>query len=504
MPWFSLVRKSRKHRFRPRKWSLWTTMTVVTMLLVGLLQSPSFATETAKHYDELEFPPLPELQFPDYEHFTLDNGMDVYLMEDRELPLVSGRALIHTGDRFEPANKVGLASLTGEVMRTGGTKTHTPDELNQLLEQRAASVETSIGTTAGSAHFSALSEDLEQVFDIFVEVLREPTFAPDKLEVAKTQRRGNISRRNDDPNDIASREFRKLIYGSSNPYARTTEYTTINNITRDDLVDFYQKYYHPNNTILGIVGDFDAAEMRSLLQAKLGDWSANPNLDLPAKPNVSQAHQSGIYMVDRPQLTQSYVQLGHLGGQLSNPDYAALDVMNGVLNGFGGRLFNEVRSDRGLAYSVYAAWSARYDYPGMFIAGGQTRSEATVPFINVVRQEIERLRQEPITTDELNYAKDSTLNSFIFNFEDPSQTLSRLMRYDYYDYPEDFIFQYRREVENTTIEDVQRVAQEYLNPDQLVTLVVGSLEAIEPPLTALPNSDKVTSIDVSIPEPPSS
>lgn len=466
------------------------------MLLVVLLGLPSMAA-TAQHYDGLKFAPLPEIKLPKYERFVLDNGMIVYLLEDRELPLVGGTALIRTGDRFESADKVGLAGLTGTVMRTGGTTKHSPDELNQLLEQRAASVEAGIGTTSGSASFNALSEDLPTVFELFSEVLRTPNFAPQQLELAKTQVRGGIARRNDDPKDIAGREFQKLIYGDTSPYARTVEYATIDNISREDLVGFYQKYFHPNNIILGIVGDFNSAQMRSLIQKNLGDWKANPNLIKPTLPTVSQAKTGGIFVVNQPQLTQSYVQIGHLGGKLDSPDYAALDVLSGVLSGFGGRLFNSVRSRQGLAYSVYGEWSPNYDYPGTFLAGGQTRSDATVPFIKAIGAEIESLKAKPVTPAELAFAKDSTLNSFVFNFEDPAQTLSRLMRYEYYGYPADFIFRYEKGVKATTAADVQRVAKTYLKPENLVTLVVGNTTAIQPPLNQL--ATQVTPIDVTIP-----
>ena len=147
--------------------------------------------------------------------------------------------------------------------------------------------------------------------------------------------------------------------------------------------------------------------------------------------------------------------------------------MNGVMNGFGGRLFNEIRSRQGLAYSVYGVWSPRFDYPGMFISGGQTRSDATVQFVNAVKKEIKRIQNRPITAQELAFAKESTLNSFVFNFQDPAQTLSRLMRYEYYGYPKDFLFTYQKQVENTTVQDVQRVAKEHLKLDDLVFLVVG-------------------------------
>ncbi|WP_446374584.1 M16 family metallopeptidase [Coleofasciculus sp. E2-BRE-01] len=484
------------NRFRRKAWR-WCGLLVATMLLVVVSRTPAVAA-TAKHYTELTFPPLSEIQIPEYTRYQLDNGIVVYLMEDHELPLVSGTAMIRTGDRLEPADQVGLANITGEVLRTGGTTEHSPDELNQLLEQRAASVETGISTSSGSASFNALSEDVDMVFDLFAEVIQKPAFAEDKLELAKKQQAGQIARRNDDPKDIASREFTKLIYGNQSPYARTIEYETLANISRDDVVEFYQNYFHPERMILGIVGDFDSDEMRSRIQEKFGNW--NPPSPPPeiTVPSASQAKEEGLFVVDQDQLTQSYVYLGHIGGEFDNPDYPALDVMNQILNGFGGRLFNEVRSRQGLAYSVYGFWSPRHDYPGMFVAGGQTRSEATVSLIQAIRSEIEKIRTTPVTPDELESAKDQVLNSFVFNFQDPSQTLSRLMRYEYYGYPEDFLFRYQQKVKETTIEDVQRVAQKYLQPNQLVTLVVGNTDAIQPPLTSLSNN--VTSLDITIPE----
>ncbi|TAF10241.1 MAG: insulinase family protein [Nostocales cyanobacterium] len=472
----------------------------ISALVVAFLLTFNFswvATAAAKHYSDLQFTPLSEIKLPKYERFVLDNGLVVYLMEDHELPLVTGTTLIKTGSRGEPGDKIGLGDIVGSLMRTGGTLNHSADQLNEVLEQKAASVETDIAETAGSASFESLSEDLETVFGLFAEVLREPAFAQEKLDLIKTQAKGAIARRNDDPGDIASREFRKLIYGQNSPYARTVEYATLDKITREDVLKFYQQYFHPNNMILGIVGDFNAKQMRSLIQTQLGDWKPNPTIAKTQLPQVSPANLGGVFFVNQPQLTQSNILMGHLGGKFDSPDYAALDVMNGVLNGFGGRLFNEVRSRQGLAYSVYGSWSPRFDYPGMLIAGGQTRSDATVQFVKALQMEINRIKTQPVTPKELNYAKESTLNSFVFNFQDPSQTLSRLMRYEYYGYPADFLFRYQKAVTTTTIADVQRVAKKYLKPENLVTLVVGNQTAIKPPLTQL--AAKVTPIDVTIP-----
>ena len=480
------------------KYLRWLSLICITIVSVLTLRVPAIA-QTPRHYTELEFPPLPEITIPEYERYKLDNGMVVYLMEDHRLPLINGTAIIRAGSRLEPSDKVGLAEITGIVMRTGGTRDHSPKELNELLEQRAAQVETSISTASGKASFNTLTEDLEIVFSLFGEVIREPAFTPEQLALVKTQYKGAIARRNDNPKDIASREFRKLVYGETSPYARTEEYSTINNISREDVITFYQDYVRPDRMILGIVGDFDSKAMKNLINKTLGDWKAltpKPNITIPS---VQQKYTQGLFLVNQPQLTQSSILVGHLGGEFNSPDYPALSVLNGVVNGFGGRLFNELRSRQGLAYSVYGYWSAAYDYSGMFYGGGQTRSETTVPFLDSFMREIERIRTTPITEEELFEAKESILNSFVFKFENPSQTLSRMMTYEYYGYPKDFIFNYQQEVKATTIEDLQRVAQKYLIPEKMVTLVVGNEEAIKPSLSHLGKT--IITIDITIPKP---
>jgi zinc protease len=411
----------------------WLGLSVLTLTLI-LINRPIAIAEGAKNYTELQFPPLGEVQVPKYDRYQLENGMVVYLMEDHQLPLVSGSAIIHAGSRWEPPDRIGLAEITGELLRSGGTKQHSVDELNNLLEQRAATIETNISTVAGGANFNSLTEDLDTVFSLFAEVLRSPNFEEKQFELEKKKMLGGIERRNDNPEDIASREFRKLIYGKDNPYSRVEEYKTVNNIAREDTIGFYEKYYHPENIILGIVGDFDSGRMKQLVAEKFGNWQKSPTTISEIIPTASQQIKEGIFLVDQPQLTQSSIILGHIDGDFKNPDYPALDVLNGVINGYGGRLFNQIRSREGLAYSVYGYWTPAYDYPGLFIAGGQTRTDATVPFIQSLTNQLEKLQTAPVTTAELAYAKESILNSFVFNFQKPAQTLARLMRYEYFGY----------------------------------------------------------------------
>ena len=489
----SISRRIRK-RFLPL---LFLTMATFTILLTVSWPSPAQAIEP-KPYEELNFPPLGDIQIPEFERYELDNGMVVYLLEDHDLPLVSGTATFRTGEYLVDPMQTGLASITGQAMRLGGTVNHAPDALSEMLEQRAASVETGIASTSGSASFSALTEDLPTVFELFSEVITQPAFDEEQLALILGRSAGGIARRNDAPDDIVSREFNKLIYGDESPYARTVEYANLENISRDDVVNFYKTTLRPENTILGIVGDFDPVEMKGAIAQLLDGWECAEKEALPKPPEGTQ-QQAGLFVVDQPQLTQSYIHVGHIGGELSNEFHSKMSVMNEVLNGFGGRLFNEIRSRQGLAYSVYAFWSPRYDYNGTFIGGGQTRSEATVPFIQSMYQEIEKIRTEPITEKELAFAKDSVLNSFVFNFQTPSQTLSRFIRYEYYGYPSDFVFQYRDGVESATAEEVLAAAQANLKPEQLVTIVVGNTGDIDPALSNL--GLEVTPLDVTIPAP---
>ncbi|ADB95360.1 predicted Zn-dependent peptidase [Candidatus Atelocyanobacterium thalassa isolate ALOHA] len=463
----------------------WISLILITVLLIVFILRLPATAEIPKNYKELEFPSLSSISLPDYERYELKNGMVVYLIEDHQLPLIKGNALIKVGSRIEPREKIGLAEITGSMMRLGGTTQHPASELNELLEQRAAKVEVSINTHSGNAAFNSLSKDIEIVFDLFSQVLKEPAFDSQQLVLTKTQLQGQIARRNDNPGDIANRELYKLVYGQDSPYARTIEHTMLNNIDLDDVISFHKQYIRPENLILGIVGDFDSKVMKQLIKNGFEDWESSTIKPEITIPQANQIKKNELFFIDQPHLNQSNVLLGHLGGKLDSPDYPALSVINGLLNGFGGRLFNNLRSDQGLAYTVYGYWNAAYDYPGVFLAGGQTSSETTTQFIESLIAEIELLRNQPINNDELAYAKESILNSFVFKFENPSQTLSRLLTYEYYGYPENFIFKYQEGIKKTTVEDIQRVAQQYLKTEDIVTLVVGSKENIYSSLSKL-------------------
>jgi zinc protease len=450
-------------------------------------------------YKDLKYPPLPPLKVPDPVEVTLSNGMKILLLEDHELPLVSGAALIRTGNLFDPPNKKGLAGLTGEILRSGGTKTRTGDQLDQDLENVAASIESQIGETSGTVSFSCLKDNTDQVLALFRDLLTSPEFRQDKVDLSKTQTRSGISRRNDDADGIAEREFSDIVYGRNTPYGWRVEYADIDNIQRQDLINFYKRYYFPANIMLEVYGDFSAAEMKAKLEQLFGDWkySAPP---VPAFPKVVEKAAPGVYLASKDDTTQTFFNVGELGGELRDKDYPALEVAAEILGGgFSSRLFRNVRTQHGWAYNISGSWSANYDHPGTFLISGSTQSAHTVDTLKAVGEELDKIRTAEVTDQELQTAKDTVLNGFVFNFDRPSKTINRLMIYQYFGYPKDFIFQYQKAIAAVTKADVLRVAQQYFQPKNLTYVAVGNPKDFGTPLASL--GMKVEPIDLTIPEP---
>ena len=455
--------------------------------------------KTLPSYKDLKFPPLPEVKIPNPETFTLPNGIRVYLLENHELPLVSGVALVRTGGLFDPSDKKGLAELTGSVLRTGGTKTKSGDEIDRNLEDIAASVESSIGESSGTLNFSALKENTAAVLAIWRDFLENAEFRQDKVDLAKTQVRSGIARRNDEPSGIAGREFSSLVYGKNTPFGWDVEYADVDRIQREDLVNFYRRYYFPANIMVGIYGDFNSAEMRQTLTNLLGSWNYQQQ-PVPKFPSVSAKPSPGVYLAEKADVTQTFFEIGHLGGLLRDKDYAALDVAAQILgSGFTSRLVRRVRTQLGYAYNIGAGWGAGFENPGLFDVSGSTKSKSTTETIEVVLQEIEKLRTAEVTPEELQTSKDAVLNSFVFNFDRPSKTLNRLMLYDYFGYPKDFIFQFQKAVGNVTRADVLRVSKQYLKPENLTIVAVGNPKEFGAPLANL--HLPVRPLDITIPEP---
>jgi zinc protease len=468
---------------------------VPLLLVLGISLTSLGQTQT---WNQIPIPQLPAFHPQQPKRIQLPNGMVIFLQEDHELPLIDGVARIHGGSRSEPAAKAGLVSLYGEVWRTGGTKTQTGDQLDDYLEIRAAKVETGGSADSTTVSLSCLKEDFNDVFKVFADFLREPEFREDKLDLAKHEVFDGISRRNDDVGEIAGREATKLAYGAQNPYARAPEYATVGAVTRQDLIEWHRAYVHPNNIILGIVGDFDSAQMEAALRKAFGSWEKGPaakDPDIqfsPAKP--------GYYLIKKEDVNQSNIRMVGLGTTRKNPDYYAIEVFNEVLGGgFSSRLVQSIRTARGLAYGIGGGIGTRFDHPGILQLAMGTKSASTVESIQALYSEIDKLKSDPVTDEEIKRAKDSILNAFVFNFDSPDKVLRERMAYEFYGYPPDFLERYRAGIEKVTTADANRVWEKYLHKNQLAVLVVGNTSEFDKPLSSL---GPVTDVDITIPPPP--
>jgi len=465
-------------------------------LLAALLAVPS--TAQVASVEELEYPPLPSVELPQPQRMELDNGMVVLLIEDHELPLVEARAMIRTGSRREPPDHVGVAQLAGELLRSGGTEEMPSDQLDDYLEDRAARIETRIGTAAGRASMSCLAKDLPEILGVFADVLRRPAFEEGKLEVAKTQLTASIARQNDSPGQILSREFRELVYGQGSPYATFPTYDTVGNVDRDDLAAWHQRYFHPDRILLGLVGDFDSEEALRRIEEEFGDWPRGPEVDVP-EAAYRRVANPGVFFVEKNDVTQSNIRIGHLGIRRDNPDYFAVELMNEVLGGgFAARLFSRVRSQKGLAYNVFGGVFSQWDYPGLFMMSMSTKTSTTVAGVEALIEEARNLTSEPPTDEEVERAREGILSSFVFRADSTEEILDQQLTYEYYGFPLDWLERYREGIETTTADQVRAAAEKYVHPEAFTMLVVGPSEGTDEPLEKL---GSVTPVDVTIPEP---
>lgn len=475
------------------------TAVIFRLFVLGLcVVVAGCSSERSTRYSQLKYPKIGDVKIPKVERVTLANGMQLFLLEDHELPIVNASAMIRVGSVYEPADKIGLASITGTVMRTGGTTSKTGDQLDEELEQIAASVETGIELNSGEASVSVLKEDVDKGLVILADVLMNPAFREDKIELAKIQQRSDIARRNDYVWSIGRREFCKLIYGPESVYARHTEYATIDNITRDDLIAFHKRFFHPNNVMLAVWGDFDTKQMIKKIEQVFKGWE-KADVELSPMPQVQYEFRPTVNVIRKEDIHQANISLGHIGGLMNDPDYFALVVMNEILgSGFTGRIFKNVRSRQGLAYAAYGSYGADFDHPGIFYVFCQTKSKSTVHATRVMMEEVKKITETEVTDEELALAKESYLNSFVFNFDSKGKIINRLLTYEYFGYPPDFLEKTKENIEKVTKKDVLRVAQKHLKPDKMQVLAVGRPQDFDEPLSVL---GAVREIDITIPTP---
>ena len=456
------------------------TLFVLFWLLVplsNLAQSlPSF--QIPAHPRELKFSPL-TYEPPKASQYrrVLSNGVVAYLTEDHDFPLVTVSVIIRSGKYLDPKGKEGLAIMMANQMRAGGTTRLNAEAFDEEAAFLAANISSGMSDTQANASLNCLSKDLDRVLELFSEMLRTPGFQQDRIDLYKNQTIQAMERRNDQTEEIQSREWARLMRGDNHfSTARDTK-SSVDSITRQDLLDFHKQYYHPGNFLFAVSGDFNSQAMIAKLEKMLSGWPASKT-QVPPVPKPSYVPQPGVYMVNKPDVNQGRVSMGHLGTMRDNPDFYALSIMDDILGGggFTSRIMSRVRSDEGLAYHAYSDYGFGVYYDGVFQAGFQSKSPTCAEAADIVLEEIEKIRREKVTPEELETAENYAVEVFPRYFSTAAAIAGTFANDEYTHRKPDFWATYRERIRAVTADDVLRVAQKYLHPEKVVILAVGNVD----------------------------
>ena len=452
----------------------------LTAALSTALALSAAAQTIPDHPEKLTFKPIHfTVPRPSDYRVPLKNGIVSFIAEDRTLPLVNISLIVRAGSYLEPPGKEGLAGLTGSMIRRGGTKTLTAEQLDEKLDFLAAQASTGIGDTQGSAGLNCLADNLDESLRIFVEMLREPRFQEDRLTLAKEQLLQEMKKRNDDSADIEHREFNVLIYGERHFTNRFPTAASVASITRDDLVAFHRKWFHPANMVAAVAGAFDRAEIARKLDAAFAGWPGAKPVVPPVPAEITTA-APGLYRIEKD-VPQGRVSIGLPTVKRDDPDIYALEVMNEILggSGFTSRITRTVRSNEGRAYAAGSGMRFGVYYPGVFRAAFQSKSRTVTYALQLVLDEVRKIREGQVTDEELDTIKKNLIETLPSTFASKAQTVAVFAADEFTGRDPSYWPRYRERIAAVTAADVQRVAQKHLDPARLVMLVVGNQKEID-------------------------
>jgi len=433
----------------------------------------SWADPDRLSYEEIKFsPPRPE-------RVVLENGLTVYYLEDRELPLVNISLIVGAGAVFEPPGKEGLAEMTGDVMRTGGAAKLTGDKVDEELEYLAAPISISLGMEYGTGSLSVLKKDLNRAFKIFADLIRNPAFDEAKLDQQKNLKVEELRRIFDKPQRLAFREFKKAIY-AGNARGRLPVISSIEKIERDDLVSFHKSHFFPRNLRMAVTGDISKQEAVDLISRYFGDWDDEG--DFGTAPLPKPQENAPLYYYEK-KVPQSTVIIGAIGPGKESPDFYPFTVLDYILGsgGFRSRIFQEVRSNRGLAYSAGSFYEGRQGY-GSFGAYAMTKSESTGQVLTLMEGILKDARESRIPAQDLHLAKRSIVNSYIFSFTSSHMIAFQYMMLEFQGLPTKFLSEYPAKIDAVSREDVLKTAERYLDPGKKTIFVLGDQSKFDEPL----------------------
>lgn len=404
----------------------------------------------------------------------LDNGLTVLVLEDHRFPVVNlSLSIAGAGPLYEPADRPGLASVTAQMLREG-TKTRTSRQISEEIERLGASLFASsgFGSSATSVNASGLSDNFDQWFALFADVLLNPTFPADELTKLKTRQKTSLRLQRTQPGFLAQERFRRAVYGSHPAAVFSATPESLDAITPEQLARWHAEHYAPQNAILGISGDVNPQEVVAKLRQALAGWKKTDYKEaLPPHPKPAASRK--IFLIDRPDSVQSTITMGNIAIDRRSPDYVPVVVMDSVVGGgASARLFLNLREDKGYTYGVYSGFTA-VKYPGPWSAGGDVRTEVTEGALNELVYELKRIREEPVPAAELEEKKRAIVAAFALSLESPASLLNYEITRKIYDLPADYWDTYPARVMAVTAADVQRVARQYVNPETHQVVVVG-------------------------------
>lgn len=412
--------------------------------------------------------------------YELPHGAVAYLIEDHQLPLVRLGVTVRTGGYLNSDEDLSLASMTGTLIRSGGTKSMSASKFDEEAAFLATEIHSHIGATSAYAGIDCLKQNLESSLVMFFDMLRNPAFNSERLALAQRHRLQNMRRRNDRTSVIENREFQRLLRGDSHFSSKLATEKSITSITSHKMRRFHAQYYHPSSLVFAVSGDFDTKEILLRLKNALSEgWPAN-GPDVPAVPKPKHQPTPCLAMVNKPDVNQSRVSIGHLGIQRDNPDHIAVMVMNSILGGggFTSRITARVRSDEGLAYSARSSFRAGVYYPGVFRASFQSKNGSCAQATAIVLEEIERICNEKVSQKELDTAKNYLIEIFPRFFATSSIIAGTFADDKYTGREKDYWKQYRNRVAALTTDDLLKAAQQHLHPSEIVILAVGNVNEI--------------------------
>jgi zinc protease len=437
---------------------------------------------------QLKFPDI-EFDVPDVDTLAFANGLRGYLIEDNSIPLINVIVMYRTG--FPTKEKVGLDDIAGWALRNGGSLNYPKDVIDDELEFVGASIESNAGSQIGQIGASFLTKDTDKVLAIFADLIMNPAFDAEKIELHKKTSIEDIRRKADDPRSLGKREFAKIVYGD-HPLAWEPTVATVTNITRDDVIDFHARYVRPDNAVIGITGDITAADAQDILNRLLAGWE--PGGEKPAFPEMEYRLAGSINYIYKD-VNQAYIWAGHLAMNSHNEDLPVAEIMNYILGGgsFTSWITQRVRADEGLAYSAGSNFgSSPWGY-GLFYASCQTRSDAAMRALGLMIEQIDKMKETGPSQEEVDEAKEAMVNSQVFDYESNDRIIRRLVWYDIVGLPLDNLEREFEALTGATLADVKQVGHDYLHPDEMVILVVGDQAQFDRPLSDL---GEVNIIDV--------